>query len=138
MLVPIAEHDAPRGAAVEFKVMHGGAMGVAVYQLAHAVFAHQRVYRRLIDIHDRLGLLAGVFAAGVAELARRGDALFDGHSEELALGFGIAHMGAELLILDVIGAEYVAVQQQAGFAIELDQRGFADELAAAEFFKART
>src|SRR3569623_3068819 len=41
--------------------------------------------RILVDVHDRLGLLAGALAAGIAELLRHGDALFDRQTEEVPL-----------------------------------------------------
>src|SRR3569623_2707631 len=92
LFVPVSQYDAPRRATVQFEFVNRRPMGLAVDELMLAVRAQRGRDRSLGDVHDRLGLLAGALAAGIAELLGHGDALFDRQTEEVPLRVGIAHM----------------------------------------------
>src|SRR3990170_4799691 len=63
LLVPVAQHDALRGLAVELKVVHRRAMRVAVYQAQDVMIEHGLFDGLMIHIHDVVGLDAGLQTA---------------------------------------------------------------------------
>ena len=84
-------------------------MGVAVNQARVAVRAQQRSDCIGVDVHDFDGLLS---LGGFALLAQRGDeGLARGQrlSQEAGLPGRVAHLAAEGLVSEIVGAQRVAM-----------------------------
>ncbi|MNH10795.1 hypothetical protein D3C79_702850 [compost metagenome] len=102
-------------------------MGVTVDKGVAVVRSQQLVHRRRGDIHDEL-LLAGILhLAFTPHLAGDALATAEGQAQEQPaqpLQLGDA---AKLLVVDILGAEQIAVAEQHPLAVELDDAGIAEQ-----------
>jgi hypothetical protein len=98
-----------------------GTMGVAVDQTRIVIFAQQCGDRVVVHVHDRAvfalfghsALLAQLFYIDFASRKRLGQKIF--------LELCTVYLRAEFLILDIVGAQFVAVAEQSGCAIQVEQ-----------------
>lgn len=133
LAVPVAEDD-PSCGGLRVRAGFGQfvdrrAVRVAVYDSRAAARFDQVVDGFSVDIHDFAGLAARGCLALLPGAVGPGLAFGERAGEEIPLPGGIADHCAELLVVEVIGAEHVAVQEQPVAALDvqpvwlLDQPG---------------
>ena len=111
--------------------MDGGAVGVAVDQVADAGVFHDAHHFRRGHVHDVFRLVGVVALALHAHALGEGAAFFQGFGEHALLPLGVAGHGAELLVGVVFGAQAVAVHQQGAGAVQVGHGAFVQQHAAA-------
>src|SRR5436853_5454934 len=90
----------------------GRAVGVAVDEPRIAVLAQHGLHRTGVDVHERWRL---AFFLRFTRPAQRLDSLFalpEWQCKKVLSPGGRTHLGAKLLIVDVVGAKRVAVHEQ--------------------------
>ena len=135
LLVPVAKHDAPVGAAINVELVDRRAVGVTVDQGVDAEAAQGLFHGGRRGVGDRL------HGAGVLHLTLAGQAGSTGLLGERQAGLqrlrehvrtpvGIADLGADLLVFHVVGAQQIAVHQQHRLAVQLDHGGIRQQAHA--------
>ena len=130
--IPVLQHKAGKALAVGQGVPVGGrAVSVAVDKIGVGVLRYQGGYRFFGYVGNGTFAVFGFTAfAHLADLLRQQAAFSQGLGEDGGLPLGLARLGAELHIGQVGGAEFVAVGEQLGTAVEdnrmlLGQQGHA-------------
>lgn len=128
---PVAQHPACAAVPVDAVLVAHRPVGVAVDQIGVAVFAQQAGDGLVIHVHDgvALGLLLGI--AFLPQALDEGFSVGKRPGQKLSLEFGRADLGAVLLVLDVVGAQRIAVGDQRGPAVQVDQAGIGEQRRAA-------
>ncbi len=129
-LVPVAQHPAHALAPRHLVHVARGAVRVAVDHEVAARIGEGALHRARGDVHDvhLRGLLRAL--AFHAHAVRQHEPLLDRARERGPLPRGVAHLGAEGLVLHVVGAERVAVHEQRSGAVEVDLDGIIDQRRA--------
>ena len=128
--IPVPQHPAFAGVAFQMMQMFRRPVGVAVDEAREIVFAQQVVYGFVVDVHDVHGFAAfGLFALR-AQLFDLCFAFGQRLGEELRAPVGAAHGVAELLVGRIVGAERIAVTEQGGRAVQVDERRVGEQLCA--------
>jgi len=128
--MPVAEHDATRGVAIDLEVMDRGPVRVAMNQATYARPAKRVPHGGGIHVHDFRQCRGCVHAAAGAEATGQRLAPLQAHAPEHPSHGGIAHDAAQPLVVAVVGAEHVAVHQQHPLAVKLDDGAVVDQRAA--------
>src|SRR3972149_7042057 len=123
LVVPVAEYPAFASVSIEMMQVACRAVGVAVDHARVAVVAKQSAYRFGVHIHDRHLLVALLLLTLQAQLCDLRLALRQGQIKELLLPAAAAHLAGGCLIGFVAGAQRIAVAEQRGSAIQVEQRG---------------
>jgi hypothetical protein len=131
LFVPVPQDDPLAPAARQVDFVHGRAMRVAVDHPRHAMRREGLLNGARVHVHDLLALALHGLAAARAQGLRLGDALLQGQGEELGLPGRIAQPAAQGLIVDVVRAEGVAMQEQGGRTVQVDDLRLGQESQAA-------
>ena len=129
---PVAENDASTSSA---QIMHSGSVRVPVDDPVSAGLRQHGGDRAGIDVHDLGSSHCGVRRAFGTCLRREGAPCRYGLRQELRLPLRIAQLPAYLLVLDVIGAQRIAMQQRDTSVAQRDQLDIAEQSRAAAIRK---
>src|SRR5688572_16275250 len=107
--IPVRQHPALAALAVDLHRMLPRPVRVAVDQPAHAMAAQRLAHRSVVHVHDLGGLALDDLLALFPHLLDRRTALGHGLRQERGLEHGVASLAPPRLVLQVIGAQRVAV-----------------------------
>src|SRR6202047_2857538 len=131
LLVPGAEHDALRRAAIGLEIMYARAVGVPVDHAPPPGGPKRRGHRVGIHVHDVGYRARGVPAAAGARLIGEQLPVRARQGEEALLPIPAAHHAAQLLVGMIVGAQRIAVREQHPLAVELRHHRIGEQAAAA-------
>jgi hypothetical protein len=134
--VPLRKHKTLDGRTVDLDSMHGGPVGMTVYQTYGPVLRKNRFDRFLVDIHNFIAFAELVIETPEAVPARVGQSQKQRFPQNFALPLRTSGFSAELQIRKIIGAQEVAVHQQSPPAIQINHRIVLDEFDAGFIEKA--
>src|SRR6266540_583013 len=118
-IVPIGEHVPLAGSSVDDVLVPRRAVRMTVDQARDAMLTQRRRDRVGVDVHDQLGFARGRTPAARAEQGRDAAADDVGQRQQPPAMDRILPVRAKALIIDVVGAELVAVHDQRGRAVEV-------------------
>lgn len=127
LFIPVAENDSPGYSVVDFDVVNGGAVRVAVQQDVDAVFADGFANLLSIDVHYFLVECCAARRALCSRMCCDRESLLQGFRKYHGLPLGVPGHRTSLLVFDVVGAECVAVAQQDLLAVKLGGAGIGED-----------
>ena len=129
LVVPVAEHDAGAGPAIDLKAWMAGRCVCPCSSVAVPAARSARATLSALTSVMAYSHGGGVRLAAGARGARERAARCDRQREKLALPVGVAHGGAQPLIGAIVGAQRIAVHHQHRLAVQGDDHGVGQQIA---------
>lgn len=107
--VPVGEYGAARRLTIDGQFMVGRAMGVSVNQVSRTIAAQVRANGSGVGVHDRHGFGGHGRSTEAPRVVRNGPPFAQASPEKQALHQGVADPTAEPQVVDIIGAQKIAV-----------------------------
>lgn len=125
--IPIPQHDAFGGLLANLQLVNRRAVGMAMNQGAHSMFAHDPRYFVRGHIDNVVGFHARLGAAFVAQLARQLAPGAQGQMPQNPQAQRVAQVTTHAHVGFVAGAQAVAVHQQYRLTVEVDDAGVLEQ-----------